>query len=158
MANETSYTFEFLSGGTMTVNIESDWVEKLKLFDAEELKNERKHTRSEHRVYLDKYARAYNDDESDGSERLSSNEPDPLEMMCRADNYIELLKKLDRLTPRQLEVLELRLSNLHISNVEIAKRLGTDESTVREIIESMRKRILKQSMVEYAEKRIATKE
>ena len=158
MANETSYTFEFLSGGTMTVNIESDWVEKLKLFDAEELKNERKHTRSEHRVYLDKYARAYNDDESDGSERLSSNEPNPLEMMCRADNYVELLKKLDKLTPRQLEVLALRLNNLHISNVEIAKRLGTDESTVREIIESMRKRILKQSMVEYAEKRIATKE
>jgi DNA-binding NarL/FixJ family response regulator len=113
-----NYTFEYLTGGIICVEVEAEWVEILDAFDYEEKNQNRTETRRH--VYISTL--------SPSDERLAAHAPNPAQMVCAMESYKEIMDKLDTLTSRQLEVLRMRLDGM--SGRAIAK---VDEIQVRAV-------------------------
>jgi RNA polymerase sigma factor (sigma-70 family) len=124
-----NYEFNYLAGGVSAIAVDEKWAAILRDMDHEEALNERRETR--HRLYVNT-TRCLED-------RFVSPEPDPLQVICGMESFVELMKKADTLTPRQLEVLAHRLRGM--SQREIAESLGVSQSTVRDVIEHIRKKL-----------------
>jgi RNA polymerase sigma factor (sigma-70 family) len=71
---------------------------------------------------------------------LVSHEPNPLDVVCMAEQKIALLQKLNTLTPRQKEVLALRLDDRKLSTRDIAERLGVSQTAVMKTLRLIEKK------------------
>jgi DNA-binding NarL/FixJ family response regulator len=112
------YTFNYIAGGIGTITVDEQWAGVLAMLDHEELDNNRRETRRH--VYLSTMSRV--------EDRLVASEPNPLQVVCRVESAVELLEKLATLTPRQLEVLKMRLAGL--KQEAIASNLGISQPAV----------------------------
>jgi hypothetical protein len=92
--SEVDYTYEYIAGGMATIDITAEWVDKLKVFEAEERANEIKATRFRYRVYLK---------HSQGLDVLPSKEPNPLQLICTMESNVDAFKKLDKLTTSECQ-------------------------------------------------------
>lgn len=122
------YSCNYIACGMAVLNISAEWAEKLSLFDHEEALNDRRETRRH--VYISNMPL--------GSEHFVSNEPDPLQVVCMMETNTELIRKLDTLTPVQIDILRRLLEGKR--GAEIARELGISRQSVQQSIELMRKK------------------
>jgi hypothetical protein len=104
-SQKASYSYDFASGGVVKVEVDPQWMEIIGGFDRAEHANDEYNRRLSIKL---------------GNE--SQHEPDPCEIVCRAESMMELLKKLGTLTDRQREVLSKRYAGMSIR--AIAKQEG----------------------------------
>lgn len=119
MAN---YQYDFASGGVIKVNVDQQWMEIMGGFDRDE------HANNE-----------YNRRLTIKLSHVSQHEPDPSDIVCRAESIAELMKKVGALTDRQREVLAKRYAGM--SCRKIGGALGVSHTAIEKMLKVIAKKV-----------------
>jgi DNA-binding CsgD family transcriptional regulator len=109
------YNYDFTSGGIIKVDVDQQWIDIMEGMDRAEHANDEYNRR----LYLKL---------SHGNQH----EPEPCEIVCRAESMMELMKKLEKLTNRQRDVLRKRMSGIRSS--DIAKGDGVSRAAIHYVL------------------------
>jgi DNA-directed RNA polymerase specialized sigma subunit len=116
------YNYSFTSSGIINVEVDPQWIDIMEGLDRAEHAN-------------DEYNRRLYIKLSCGNQH----EPDPCEIVCRAESMIELMKKLENLTDRQREVLTIEMETQN--RCETARLLGVSEGAIRKVLRQIQKKV-----------------
>lgn len=130
--------YKFSDGHTEEIEVTEDFKREYEKVDREFRLNEKraKQQAARHLVSLDCLMEK-------GMDFEDTQSPDPFEILiAKEQSKMSLIELADFLTDRQKEIVKLYYEDRE-TKTEIARKLGIDESTVRECIKSATKKILK---------------
>jgi len=130
--------YKFSDGHTEEIEVTEEFKREYEKVDREFRLNEKraKQQAARHLVSLDFLMEK-------GMDFEDTQSPDPLELLVeKEESKMSLIELADFLTDRQKEIVRLFYEDRE-TKTEIARKLGIDESTVRECIKSATKKILK---------------